>query len=116
MKTVRLETVFSSFQKQGVFLRISQVFISDSGRYYVVFVDFCIVFYCSGSICENVISLVNPTNSPSTPLCLTKIFLHLFSETVIHTRPGKSFFQASGFPHIPQKLSPVGCAVIYALV
>ena len=39
-------------------MRILQVFVFDPTRYYVVFVNFCLVFYCSQSICENVISLV----------------------------------------------------------
>ena len=37
---------------------VSHIFVFDPTWYYVVFVDFCIVFYCFRSICENVISLV----------------------------------------------------------
>ena len=58
MKTIRLETVFRSFRKYGCLCGFHRFLCLIQPDIYVVFVNFCLLFYCSQSICENVISLV----------------------------------------------------------
>ena len=102
MKTVRLETVFSSFQKQGCFCgfhRFLYLIPADIMLFLLIFASYFIV---PGVYVKTSSALWIQQILPVLPSVWQKSFCIHFSETVIHTRLEKSFFRASGFPHIPQ--------------